>query len=108
MDLVFGDALTGNILVNGAAVILVVAQRVEYLREGQVWEADKNLFGCDAKLPQLCNGPHRCTGTRHNRRAMEDVVGRDDIRMTRCCRHGPSLLEALKDVNLLQFDGRAV
>lgn len=36
MDLVVGDALTCNILVNGAALVLVVAQCIEYLRKGQM------------------------------------------------------------------------
>ncbi len=101
MDLVVGDALTCNILVNGAALVLVVAQCIEYLRKGQMGEADKNLFGCDAKLPQFGNGSHRCAGAGHDRCAMENVVGGDDVRMTRCGRHGKSLLEGLKEINLI-------
>ncbi|MFO0701238.1 MAG: hypothetical protein U0236_18615 [Nitrospira sp.] len=50
MDLIVGEALTCNVLVNGAALVLVVAQRIEYLREGQVGEADKNLFGRDSNF----------------------------------------------------------
>jgi hypothetical protein len=100
MDLVVGDALTGNILINGTALVLVVAQRIEYLCEGQMGEANKNLFGCDAKLPQLCNGSHRCASSRHNGCAVENVVRGDDIGMARCSGHDASLLEGLQEVNL--------
>ena len=79
MDLVVGDALTRNILVNGAALVLVVAQCIEYLREGQMGEADNNLFRCDAKLPQLGDGSHRCASSHHNGCAVENVVRGDDI-----------------------------
>ncbi len=108
MDLVGRDALTRNILVNSAALVLVIAQCIEYLCEGQLGEADKNLFGCDAKLPQLRNGSHRCASSRHNGCAVENVVRGDDIGMARCSGHDARLLEGLKEVNLLRSDGRAV
>ena len=95
MDLIVGDALTRHIVVNGTALVLVVAQCIKYLRESQVREADKNLFGCDAKLPQLRNGSHRCASPRHNGRAVENVVRRNYIRMARRSGHDARLLEDL-------------
>ena len=64
MDLIVGDALALDVLVNRAALFLIVAKGVEHLGECKVGQPHDDFFGGDAELPQLSDRPHRrpCLG----------------------------------------------
>ena len=64
MDLIVGDSLALDVLVNRAALFLIVAEGVEHLGERKVGQPHDDFFGGDAELPQLSDRPHRrpCPG----------------------------------------------
>ena len=87
MDLIVGDALALDVLVNRAALFLIVAEGVEHLGERKVGQPHDDFFGGDAELPQLGDRPHRRPRSGDDRGAVENLVGTYNIRMFGGGRH---------------------
>ncbi len=94
MDLLVGHALALDVFINDAALFLIVAERVEYLREGEVGEPDNDLFGSDPELPQFGDGSYRRPRPGNDGSTVENLVGTDNIGMARSRRHvlSPSVI----------------
>ena len=87
MDLTVGGALALDVLVNRAALFLIVAEGIEYLGERKVGQPHDDFFGGDAELPQLSDRPHRRPRPGNDGGAVEDLVGTDNVRMSGAGRH---------------------
>ena len=87
MALIVGDALALDVLVNRAALFLIVAEGVEHLGERQVGEPQDDFFGGDTELPQLGDRPHQRPRSGDERGAVENLVGTDNVRMLGSGRH---------------------
>jgi len=83
MDLIVEDALTLDVFINRAAMVLIVAEGVEHLGKREVWEPHEDFFRGDAELPQLGYCPHRCSRPGDDRGAVENLLGTDHVRMLR-------------------------
>ena len=87
MDLIVGQAVALDVGINRIPMLLVVAQGIEYLCQCDVRQANHNLFGGEAELPQFGDGAHRRAGTCDDGCALEDLVGADNVGMLGGGRH---------------------
>ena len=87
MDLIVGQAVALDVGINRIPMLLVVAQGIEYLCQRDVRQANHNLFGGEAELPQFGDGAHRRAGTCDDGCALEDLIGADNVRMLGGGRH---------------------
>ena len=87
MDLIVGDALALDVLINRAAMVLIVAEGIEQLGKREVWEPHEDFFRGDAELPQLGYCPHGRPRPGDDRGAVENLLGTDHVRMFRGGRH---------------------
>ena len=83
MDLIVRDALALDVLINRAAMVLIVAEGIEQLGKREVWEPHEDFFRGDAKLPQLGYRPHRRSRPGDDRGAVENLLGTNNVRMLR-------------------------
>ena len=95
MDLIVGDALALDVLVNRAALFLIVAKGVEHLGECKVGQPHDDFFGGDAELPQLSDRPHRRPCPGDDRGTVENIVATDNVRVLGGGRHARGRCQGL-------------
>ena len=87
MDLIGGDALALDVIINRAALFLIVAEGVEHLGERKVGQPHDDFFRRDAELPQLSDRPHRRSRSGDDRSAVENLVSTYNVRVVGGGRH---------------------
>ena len=98
MDLIVGDALALDVLVNRTALFLILAEGVEHLGECKVGQPHDDFFGGDAELPQLCDRPHRRPCSSDDRDAVENLVTTYNGRILGGGRHARDPWKGLSNV----------
>ncbi len=51
--MIVGNPIMENVLINGSLMLLVIAERIKDLCQGQVWKANHNFFRRDSEFPQF-------------------------------------------------------
>ena len=79
VDLIVRDSISKDVLINGGLMILVIAQSIKDLSQVEVWKANDDFFGCNAKFPQFGNSTNWCASADHNWDTLKDVIIGDNV-----------------------------
>lgn len=105
MNLLSRDVISTDVLVDGFAMFLIIAEGIEDLSQGEVGKPPDDFFRGDAKLPQFSDGSYRSAGACHNGSPAENLFGADNVGMA--CRggHDANLCGGCPVVSLLEVGG---
>src|SRR5262249_45549537 len=94
---VFRDAVVFDARVDLVMMIAVITQRIEDLRERQVWQMLRNLFRRRAHSPDLNDCSNRCAGVFNDWLAAQNLSVGDDILMFCLFCHNQSAVKSEAD-----------
>src|SRR5215471_5597623 len=81
MNGVILNSIAADILVDRLAMLLIVAQRIEDLGQGEMGQSSGDLFGGDAEFPQLGDRTYRGACPCDDGGTMENLLGTDNVRV---------------------------
>ena len=87
MNFLGRHTIATDVLVDRLSMLLIIAEGIEDLREGEVRQPPNNFFWGHTEFPQLGNRAHGRAGSCHDRSSAENILGADDVGMARGCGH---------------------